>query len=38
MGFVTDLQVVRPVFTLILQRMFRLRSTRLLSIVGRGVK
>ena len=33
----TDLQVVQPVFTLVLQTMFRLRATTLSAIVGRGV-
>lgn len=32
----TDLQVVQPVFTLVLHSMFRLRATTLPAIVGRG--
>lgn len=36
MGFGTDLQVVQPVFTLVLHWIFRLRATRLLAIVGPG--
>jgi hypothetical protein len=31
----TDLQVVQPVFTLVLHSMFRLRTTTLPAIVGR---
>ena len=33
----TDLQVVQPVFTLVLHSMFRLRTTTLPAIVGREV-
>jgi hypothetical protein len=33
----TDLQVVQPVFTLVLHSMFRLRATTLPAIVRRGV-
>jgi len=37
MGLGTDLQVAQPVFTLVLHWMFRLRATRFLAIVKRGV-